>query len=711
MEDTRSIVAAIAAAFEKDDAAAIRRAYEVAETAHEDQLRDSGEPYITHPVAVASILHDLQLDAATIQAALLHDVPEDTLFSIVDVRAHFGDEVARLVDGVTKLRRIKRLSRLDGAERFEEEQAENLRKIFLATVDDVRVILIKLVDRLHNLQTLGPLSRERQVRTARETLEIYAPLANRLGIWQIKWQLEDLSLRYLDPDAYRQIAGFLSERREERDRFIQRVMEILKARLEAEGIEATISGRPKHIYSIYQKMHEKGRSFDQIYDVRGIRVVVNEVRDCYAALGLVHTLWPPIHGEFDDYIAMPKDNMYQSLHTAVLGPEGKPLEVQIRTQQMHQVAEYGIAAHWRYKEHARRNASLDAKIAWLRQVSEWRKDVHDAQEFVEGLKTDVFPERVYVFTPKGDIVDLPAGSTPVDLAYYIHSDVGDHCRGAKVDGRLVPLDYTLKTGEQVEILTSKKGGPSRDWLNPNLGYLATARARQKVRQWFRRQEREANISQGRDILERELKRLGLTEQPFEEIARLFKYSRVEDFLAAIGYGDISPIQIANKIDDAAVRKSDLRLTPLPQARTDFRVTGVGDLLTRMAGCCSPVPGDPIVGFITRGKGITIHRADCTTLKHISETERLIPVSWGPIREVYPVVIHIEAFDRPGLLRDIASAVSDAGISLSAANVTTNSDQSAVIVATLGVSSIAQLSQVMSKIESIRDVVEVHRQTA
>ena len=711
MEDTRSIVATIAAAFEGEEAAAIRRAYDVAETAHEGQKRDSGEPYITHPVAVANILHDLQLDAATIQAALLHDVPEDTIFSLVDVRAHFGDEVARLVDGVTKLRRIKRLSRLDGADRFEQEQAENLRKIFLATVDDVRVILIKLVDRLHNLQTLGPLSRERQVRTARETLEIYAPLANRLGIWQLKWQLEDLSLRYIDPDAYRQIAGFLSERREERDRFIQRVMEILKARLEADGIEASISGRPKHIYSIYQKMHEKGRSFDQIYDVRGIRVVVNEVRDCYAALGLVHTLWPPIHGEFDDYIAMPKDNMYQSLHTAVLGPEGKPLEVQIRTQQMHQVAEYGIAAHWRYKEHSRRNASLEAKIAWLRQVSEWRKDVHDAQEFVDGLKTDVFPERVYVFTPKGDIVDLPAGSTPVDLAYYIHSDVGDHCRGAKVDGRLVPLDYALKMGEQVEILTSKKGGPSRDWLNPNLGYLATARARQKVRQWFRRQEREQNIAQGRDILEREMKRLGLDEQSFDEIARLFKYSRVEDLLAAIGYGDISPIQIANKIDDAATRKPDLRLTPLPQVRADFRVTGVGDLLTRMAGCCSPVPGDPIVGFITRGKGITIHRADCSTLKHIAETERLIPVSWGPIREIYPVVIHIEAFDRPGLLRDIASAVSDAGISLSAANVTTSNDQSAVIVATLGVSSIAQLSQVMSKIESIRDVVEVHRQTA
>ena len=701
----------IIAAFEGDEAEAIRRAYEVAAAAHADQLRDSGEPYITHPVAVAAILTDLRLDAATIQAALLHDVPEDTSVTLADIRNQFGDEVARLVDGVTKLRKIKRKSRLDTATTFEREQAENLRKIFLATVDDIRVILIKLADRLHNMQTLGPLSRERQVRTARETLEIFAPLANRLGIWQLKWQLEDLSLRYLDPEAYYQIASYLSERRQEREAYIQRVATMLKTRLESEGIPAQVTGRPKHLYSIYQKMYEKSRTFDQIYDVRGVRVIVNTERDCYAALGLVHSMWRPIPGEFDDYIAMPKDNMYQSLHTAVVGPEGKPLEVQIRTTAMHQVAEYGIAAHWRYKEHARRNASLEAKIAWLRQVSEWRGDVKDPEEFVDSLKTDVFPERVYVFTPKGDIVDLPAGATPVDLAYYIHSEIGDHCRGAKVDGRLVSLDYRLRTGEQVEILTSKKGGPSRDWLNPSLGYITTARARQKVRQWFRRQQREQNIALGREILEREMKRLGLEQQSFEEIARLFKYSRVEDFLAAIGYGDISPIQIANKIDDAAARKPDLKISPLRESRADFRVTGVGDLLTRLAKCCNPVPGDRIVGFITRGKGITIHRADCSTLKHIEETERLISVNWGPTREVYPVVIHIEALDRQGLLRDIAAVVSDAGISMSAANVTTHDDQTATIVATLGISSIGQLSEIMSKIESIRDVVEVHRQMA
>ncbi len=709
--DTESSLAETCQRFEGQEADAIRRAYGVAVAAHAQQVRVSGEPYIIHPVAVAAILNDLQLDAAAVQAALLHDVPEDTPVSLADVREQFGDEVAQLVDGVTKLRRMKRLSRLDHAETFEQEQAENLRKVFLATVDDVRVILIKLADRLHNMQTLGSLSRERQVRMARETLEIYAPLANRLGIWQLKWQLEDLSLRFLDPEAYHQIAGYLSERREERGNYVQGVVEMLRARLEAEGIAAQVTGRPKHLYSIYLKMQEKGRTFDQIYDVRGVRIIVNEVRDCYGALGLVHSLWRPIPGEFDDYIAMPKDNMYQSLHTAVVGPDGKPLEVQIRTVAMHQVAEYGIAAHWRYKEHARRNASVEAKVAWLRQVSDWRKDVSDPREFVDSLKTDVFPERVYVYTPKGDIVDLPAGATPVDLAYYIHSGIGDHCRGAKVDGRLVSLDYTLHIGEQVEILTSKKGGPSRDWLNPNLGYLTTARARQKVRQWFRRQEREQNIGQGREILEREMKRLGLDQQSFDEIARLFKYSRVEDFLAAIGYGDISPIQIANKIDDATARKPDLKITPLPQARADFRVTGVGDLLTRLAGCCNPVPGDEIVGFITRGKGITIHRSDCVTLKHIDETERLIPVSWGQTREIYPVVIHIEAFDRSGLLRDIASAVSDAGISLSAANVTTHTDQTATIVATLGIASIGQLSQVMSRIESIRDVVEVRRQTA
>ena len=707
--DTEKTLHEITQTLSEEEATAVRRAYEIALQAHEGQVRDSGEPYITHPLAVAAILKDLNLDNAALQAALLHDVIEDSSITLDEVREQFGDEVARLVDGVTKLMRIKRLSRLDRAETFEEEQSENLRKIFLATVDDIRVILIKLADRLHNMQTLGALSRERQVRMARETLEIYAPLANRLGIWQLKWQLEDLSLRFLDPEAYHQIAGFLSERREERDTYVKQVAQMLKARLRAEGIEAQVTGRPKHLYSIYQKMHEKGRTFDQIYDVRGVRVIVDEVRDCYAALGLVHSLWRPIPGEFDDYIAMPKDNMYQSLHTAVLGPDGKPLEVQIRTHQMHQVAEYGIAAHWRYKEHARRNASVEAKIAWLRQVSDWRKDVSDPREFVDSLKTDVFPERVYVFTPKGDIVDLPAGATPLDLAYYIHSEIGDHCRGAKVDGRLVALDYQLRTGEQVEILTSKKGGPSRDWLNPNLGYLTTARARQKVRQWFRRQQREQNIAQGREILEREMRRLGIEQQSFEEIARLFKYSSVEDFLAAIGYGDISPIQIVKKIDDASAKKPELRITPLQQGRADFRVTGVGDLLTRLAGCCKPVPGDEIVGFITRGKGITIHRADCPTLQHIDETERLIPVSWGPTREIYPIVIHIDAFDRPGLLRDIATAVSDAGVNMSAANVTTHGDQTATIVATLGISGISQLSQVMGKIESIRDVLEVRRQ--
>lgn len=709
--DTKQILAEIIQSFEGEEASAIRRAFEQASSSHEGQVRESGEAYLCHPVAVAAILHDMDLDAATIQAALLHDVIEDTPVTLEELRAKFGDEVAQLVDGVTKLARIRRLSRLDGPAAFEQEQAENLRKIFLATVDDIRVIFIKLADRLHNMQTLASLSRERQVRMARETLEIYAPLANRLGIWQFKWQLEDLALRFLEPDAYHQIAGYLSERRAERSDYIQQVARMLQARLKAEGINARVTGRPKHLYSIYVKMREKGRTFDQIYDVRGVRIIVNKVRDCYAALGLVHTLWRPIPGEFDDYIAMPKDNGYQSLHTAVVGPDGRPLEVQIRTQQMHQVAEFGIAAHWRYKEHARRNASVEAKIAWLRQISDLRKDVSDPKEFVDSLKTDVFPERIYVFTPKGDIVDLPAGATPLDLAYYIHTEIGDHCRGAKIDGRLVSLDYALRTGEQVEILTSKKGGPSRDWLNPNLGYLTTARARQKVRQWFRRQEREQNIAQGREILERELKRLGLDQQSFEDIARLFKFSRVEDLLAAIGYGDISPIQIANKIDDAATRKPDLKITPLPQGRTDCRVAGVGDLLTRLAGCCNPVPGDEIVGFITRGKGITIHRADCVTLKHIEETERLIQVSWGPTREIYPVVIRIEAFDRPGMLRDIASAVSDSGISMSAANVTTHNDQTATVVATLGITSIGQLSQLMSRIESIRDVVEVRRQMA
>jgi len=686
----------------------VQRAYEVAARAHASQTRATGEPYVAHAVAVADILADLQLDAEPLAAALLHDVPEDTTVTLEEVRDQFGDEVAKLVDGVTKLALMREMSRSrEGA--LAEAQAENLRKVFLATVDDIRVIMIKLADRLHNMRTLFGLAVEKQARIAQETLDIYAPLANRLGIWELKWQLEDLALRYLDPDQYQEIANLLAEKREEREQYIARVIKVLRSRLEAEGIEADISGRPKHIYSIYRKMQEKDRDFEEIYDVRGVRVLLDDIRDCYAVLGIVHGMWRPIPGQFDDYIASPKDNLYQSLHTAVIGPEGRPLEIQIRTWEMHRVAEYGIAAHWRYKEHTKRDLSLEAKIAWLRQVSEWRQDVTDAHEFVESLKSDVLPERVYVFTPKGDIVDLPQGATPVDFAYYIHTEIGHRCRGAKVNGRLVPLNTKLRTGEKVEILTAKKGGPSRDWLNSQLGYINTARARSKVRQWFKVQERKENIAEGRAVLEKELHRLGLEQKSFDQIAALFKYEDVDTFLAAIGYGDVSPQQIATKLAEISEQPLFFPEPILPASSVvGVQVKGVGDLMTRLAHCCNPVPGDPIIGYITRGTGITVHHRDCPNIKNL-DTERLIEVDWGVTREAYPVLIRIEAFDRAGLLRDLAAIVADEGISMSAVNVSTHDDNTASIQATLQIAGIEQLREVLSRLEGVRDVLEVRRE--
>ncbi len=686
----------------------VRRAYEVAERAHAGQTRATGEPYVGHSLAVADILADLQLDAAALAAALLHDVPEDTAVTLQEVREQFGDEVARLVDGVTKLALMREMSRSrEGV--LAQAQAENLRKVFLATVDDIRVIMIKLADRLHNMRTLFALAADKRARIAQETLDIYAPLANRLGIWELKWQLEDLALRYIEPEQYQEIANLLTEKREEREQYIARVIKVLRSRLEEEGIEADISGRPKHIYSIYRKMQEKDRDFEEIYDVRGVRVLLDDIRDCYAVLGTVHGMWRPIPGQFDDYVASPKDNLYQSLHTAVIGPEGRPLEIQIRTWEMHRVAEYGIAAHWRYKEHTKRDLSVEAKIAWLRQVSEWRQDVTDASEFVASLKSDVLPERVYVFTPKGDIVDLPQGATPVDFAYYIHTEIGHRCRGAKVNGRLVPLDTQLRTGEKIEILTAKKGGPSRDWMSPQLGYINTARARSKVRQWFKKQERKENIAEGRSVLEKELHRLGLEQRPFDQIAKLFKYEDVDTFLAAIGYGDVSPQQIASKL--AEISEQPLffpePILPAPSV-VSVQVKGVGDLMTRLARCCNPVPGDPIIGYITRGTGITVHHRDCPNIKNL-DTERLTEVEWGVTREAYPVQIRIEAFDRAGLLRDLAAIVADEGISMSAVNVSTHDDNTASIQATLQIAGIQQLRDVLSRLEGVRDVLEVRRE--
>jgi RelA/SpoT family (p)ppGpp synthetase len=581
--------------------------------------------------------------------------------------------------------------------------------------EDVRVVLIKLADRLHNMRTLGAMPEKKRGQIAKETLEIFAPLANRLGIWQMKWELEDLAFSYLDPEKYHEIARLIDQRRQERERYIKKTIVILQQALTEAGISAEISGRPKHIYSIYRKMHRKGVGFDHIYDLGGIRVIVEEVRDCYAALGVVHSLWPPVPGEFDDYVATPKDNMYRSLHTAVHGPGGKPLEVQIRTVEMHRTAELGIAAHWRYKEGAKPDPLFDEKINWLRSLTEWRQDVTDAREFVDSLKTDVFQDRVYTFTPQGDIVDLPAGSTPIDFAYYIHTQVGEHCRGAKVNGRLVALNYQLRNGDQVEILTAKRGGPSRDWLNPGLGYVKTTRARSKIRQYFRRLDRVENIAQGRVILERELKRLNLEKTSHDDIARLFGHNSIEDFLAAIGAGDVHAQQIANKVSDLYTTKEEepeLKiLAPPPASGSSIvRVRGVGNLLTNLAHCCNPLPGDEIIGYITRGRGVTVHRRDCQNVLNIRDRERLIEVDWGSNAQTYPVLIRVHAYDRQGLLRDIASVVSDENINMTSVNVATRQkDNMATFTATLEISGISQLSRLLAKIEQLPNVLEARRQ--
>ncbi len=695
----------------------LRRAFDLASQAHANQKRASGEPYIQHCLAVAQMLAELHLDTATLAAALMHDTLEDTSVTYEELEGDFGGEIAKLVDGVTKLGQIDQLSGMSERNIREDAKAESLRKMFLAMVDDVRVVLIKLADRLHNMRTLSSLPEYKRKRIARETLEIFAPLANRLGIWQMKWELEDLSLRHLEPETYKEIATLIDERRPDRERYITEVVSRVREELSKAGIKAEVSGRPKHIYSIYRKMKRKGVDFDQIYDVSGVRVLVESVRDCYPALGVIHSLWRPIPGEFDDYIATPKDNMYRSLHTAVVGPEGKPLEAQIRTYEMHYTAELGIAAHWRYKEGHKQDPVFDNKIAWLRQLMEWRQEVTDAREFIDSLKTDVFQDRVYTFTPRGDIIDLPTGSTPIDFAYHIHTEVGHRCRGAKVDGKLVGLDYQLRNGDQVEILTAKRGGPSRDWLNPHLGYVKTSRARSKIRQWFKRQNRDENIVQGREVLERELKRLGLDETPFDQIARKFNFDKVDDLMAAIGGGDINAHQIAGRAlelvqpEEETLEIPAVRVTPIAPT-TGIRVRGVGDLLTNLAHCCNPLPGDAIVGYITRGRGVTIHRQDCPNILRTNDRERLIEVDWGPeITETYPVDVRVEAYDRQGLLRDIASVVADEAINLSAANVMTRKkDHMATMVVTLEIADIDQLSRVLARIERLPNVLEARRQT-
>ncbi len=699
----------------------VHRAYEHAVRAHDGQMRASGEPYVVHSVEVARLLAELGLDHHAVAAGLLHDVVEDTEWTVDDLRERFDAEIAYLVDGVTKLAYIDTMSKATGRD-MEAQEAESLRKMFLAMVDDVRVVLIKLADRLHNMRTLSSLSQERRERIALETLEIFAPLANRLGIWQMKWELEDLGLRHYDPETYYQIAGLIDEKRPERETYIQKVSAELQARLRLEGVAAEVEGRPKHIYSIYRKMRRKDVEFDQIYDVRGLRIIVDSVQDCYAALGIIHSLWKPIPGQFDDFIATPKDNMYQSLHTAVVGPDGKTIEAQIRSREMHRRAELGIAAHWRYKEQAKRDVAFENKVAWLRSLMDWRSDVEDVREFIDTLKTDVLEDRVYVFTPMGKVLDLPAGSTPIDFAYYIHTEVGHRCRGARVNGRLVPLTHKLQNGDQVEIITAKRGGPSRDWMSRHLGYTGSARSRQKIRRWFRDQNREENIAFGREQLRRELKRLNLTDSiRYQEIAELYDYPSLDDFFAAIGFGDLNSQRVAARVLQSLRAEevfAEEEEAPVAITSEGVRVEGVGDLYTQLAQCCKPRPDDPspIVGYVTRGRGVTIHRWDCPNIlirTTKEEVERLIEVDWGTaVKRIYPVIIKVRAWDRDGLLRDIASVIAEEGVNMRKVNsASVQKTNLANLTATLEITAFSQLISILDKIERLPNVIEVTRQAS
>ncbi|HEX75411.1 MAG TPA: bifunctional (p)ppGpp synthetase/guanosine-3',5'-bis(diphosphate) 3'-pyrophosphohydrolase [Dehalococcoidia bacterium] len=689
--------------------ALVEAAYQFALNAHQGQVRKSGAPYLDHPLQTAIALADLQLDAATLAAALLHDVPEDCGVPLAEIEAKFGSEVSKLVDGTTKL---SKLSWRTGAVNKRESQAENLRKMLIAMAEDLRVVFIKLADRLHNMYTLGALSPGKRHDIAQETLEVYAPLAHRLGIWKLKWQLEDLAFRYLEPRQYHKIARLVATRRTQREGFITEITKLLRQELDKASIKAEISGRPKHIYSIYNKMNKysaQGRDFGDIHDLFALRVLVDSVSDCYKALGIIHNLWHPLPEEFSDFIANPKDTGYQSLHTTVLCQGTTPLEIQIRTYDMHRIADYGLAAHWRYKEAAKQDTPFEEKIVWLRQLIEWQSEL-GTEEFLESLKTDVFIDQVFVYTPKGEIKALPKGATPLDFAYRIHTELGHRCIGAKVNGRLVPLNHKLNNGDIMEIMTTKADrGPSLDWLNPELGYVKTSHAREKIRQWFKRQERAQNIERGKQIVDRELKRLGISLANSEEVAHLFNYESFDDFVAAIGYGGITPHQLALKLAaEPEPPPAIAKILPAEKVTTSgIQVLGVGDLLTHLASCCHPLPGDDIIGYITRSHGVNVHRRDCINITNEKEKERLIEVSWGQIHEVYPVGVQIDAWDRVGLLRDITTVVAEEKVNIASIS-TTEQDNVISVFATFEIRSMAQLTQLLSKIQGVRGVISATR---
>ncbi|MBU2700899.1 GTP pyrophosphokinase [Sporomusaceae bacterium BoRhaA] len=698
----------------------VEKAFYVAYNAHQGQKRASGEEYIIHPLCVAKILADLQIDAVTICASLLHDVVEDTAVTLDEIEREFGNEVAFLVDGVTKLSRMEYKSK-------EEQQLENYRKMFLAMAKDIRVVLIKLADRLHNMRTLKHVPPEKQQRIASETMEIFAPLAHRLGMSNIKWEMEDLAFRYLEEEKYYELVEKVKQKRREREAYITQAVEILKQRLDSVAIKAEIQGRPKHFYSIYKKMQKSHKDLSEIYDLSAIRVVVDTIKDCYGVLGMVHTLWKPIPNRFKDYIAMPKSNMYQSLHTTVIGVSGQPLEIQIRTAEMHRTSEYGIAAHWRYKEGGKAGSKdFDQKLSWLRQLLEWQQEIRDPREFVETLKLDVFADEVFVFTPKGDVIDLPAGSVPIDFAYRVHTDVGHRCIGARVNGKMVPLEYRLKNGDIVEVITTKQGnGPSRDWLN----IVGASETRNKIKQWFKKEKREENIAKGHEMLEKETKKLGYDWRVLGKSDRVLEVAKkfnltTDELLASLGYGGHTLHAVMAKLVDSY--KKEQKSTTLPdlmQLMTELKpkrtpskashgvlVKGENGLLVRLARCCNPVPGDEIIGFVTRGRGVSVHRADCLNiLNNQAEFERMIEVSWDvSLDQVYPVTVEVTGTDRAGLLSDIMVLSSEEKINISTINAKVHKNKSAVITLSFELKNVSQLELVMTKIRRIKDVYTVQR---
>ncbi len=693
----------------------VKKAYYFTKNAHEGQLRNSGEEYFIHPVNVSLILINLNMDEATIIAAMLHDVLEDTEISFEEIEHEFSNEIAVLVDGVTKLKRLKFKSK-------QESQAENVRKMVMAMANDIRVIIIKLADRLHNMRTLEYMTKAKQFEKATETLEIYAPLAHRLGINTIKWELEDLSLRYLEPETYYELVEMIDMKRAEREEYISSIMEILRENIAELGFECDITGRPKSIYGIYNKIKKQGKTFDQIFDLTAVRVIVNTVKDCYSVLGVVHSLWKPIQGRFKDYIAMPKANMYQSLHTTVIGPKGEIFEVQIRTWDMHKTAEYGIAAHWKYKEGGRKKDNFDEKLQWLRLLMDWQKDLTDSKEFMETLKGDFFSDEVYVFSPKGDVIGLPAGSTPIDFAYRVHSAVGNHCVGAKIDGRIVPINTKLKNGNIVEILTSpSSSGPSIDWLK----IVKSPQARNKIRQWFKKAQKDENIIKGRDALEKEVRRQGfnfneiLKDEWLEGIGKKLSFNNLDDLFASIGYGSTPLTQILPKLKelhkehyktDEDIDQISISKSVKPRARSvqGIRFEGIDNLEVKFAKCCNPVPGDEILGYITRGRGVSIHRADCPNMANI-DIERVIPVEWDTTKEsFFNVHVNILAYDRVGYLANISKIIQDMGLNITNLSARINKDKTFMIDLLIEIKQKEQIDELFKKIMSVEETVKIFR---